>query len=74
MYFDGLCSVLPPVDKADDIPGPVTCHSSDDSVIVKWPEPAHPNGLILLYEIQFHIGGEVLHPFIFTYYELLHLY
>ncbi|KAM9460573.1 insulin-like growth factor 1b receptor [Clarias gariepinus] len=48
-----------PADKADDIPGPVTCHSSDDSVIVKWPEPAHPNGLILLYEIQFHIGGEL---------------
>ncbi|TSL68186.1 Insulin-like growth factor 1 receptor [Bagarius yarrelli] len=48
-----------PTDKADDIPGPVTWQDLDDSVIVKWPEPAQPNGLILLYEIQFHLGGEL---------------
>ncbi|XP_058256957.1 insulin-like growth factor 1b receptor [Hemibagrus wyckioides] len=48
-----------PADKADDIPGPVTWQDLDDSVIVKWPEPAQPNGLILLYEIQFHLGGEL---------------
>lgn len=59
-------SVLPLLDKADDIPGPVTWQDVDDTVIVKWPEPAQPNGLILLYEIQFHLGGEVLHPSITT--------
>ncbi|MCI4383283.1 hypothetical protein PGIGA_G00024590 [Pangasianodon gigas] len=48
-----------PADKADDIPGQVTWQDLDDSVIVKWPEPAQPNGLILLYEIQFHLGGEL---------------
>lgn len=59
-----MCSVLPLLDKADDIPSPVTWQGLDDSVIVKWPEPAQPNGLILLYEIQFHLGGEVIHLFI----------
>ncbi|KAF4083004.1 hypothetical protein AMELA_G00134960 [Ameiurus melas] len=48
-----------PADKADDIPDKVTWHNVDDSVIMKWPEPAQPNGLILLYEIQFHLGGEL---------------
>ncbi|KAF7703220.1 insulin-like growth factor 1b receptor isoform X1 [Silurus meridionalis] len=48
-----------PADKADDIPGPVTWQDSDDSVTVKWPEPAQPNGLILLYEIHFHLGSEL---------------
>lgn len=69
-----MYSVLPFLDKADDIPGQVTCQDSDDSVMVKWPEPAQPNGLILLYEIQLHLGGEVLHFSILTSYELLHLY
>lgn len=69
-----MCAVLLPLDKADDIPGQVTCQESDDSVIVKWPEPAQPNGLILLYEIQLHLGSEVLRLSVLTCYKLLHLY
>ncbi|KAI4903573.1 hypothetical protein NFI96_032910, partial [Prochilodus magdalenae] len=48
-----------PADKADDIPGPVTVESQEDSVILRWPEPVRPNGLILLYEIQYRLGPEV---------------
>ncbi|KAK1798518.1 hypothetical protein P4O66_006816, partial [Electrophorus voltai] len=52
-----------PADKADNIPGHVSWEDQDDTVILKWPEPARPNGLILLYEIQFRLGSEVLTPF-----------
>ncbi|KAM4747534.1 insulin-like growth factor 1 receptor [Rhinophrynus dorsalis] len=39
---------------ADDIPGPVTWEGGEDSaVILKWPEPTNPNGLILMYEIEY---------------------
>ncbi|XP_036443170.1 insulin-like growth factor 1b receptor [Colossoma macropomum] len=48
-----------PADKADDIPGPVTWEGQEDTVILKWPEPVRPNGLILLYEIQFRLGAEL---------------
>ncbi|KAG9266987.1 insulin-like growth factor 1 receptor [Astyanax mexicanus] len=48
-----------PAEKADDIPGPVTWEGLEDSVILKWPEPVRPNGLILLYEIQFRLGPEM---------------
>lgn len=75
VYYVGVvCSVRPLLDKADDIPGQVTGQILDGSVIVKWPEPPQPNGLILLYEIQFYLGGEVLHPSILACYKLLHLY
>ncbi|XP_055031815.2 insulin-like growth factor 1b receptor isoform X1 [Misgurnus anguillicaudatus] len=47
-----------PAEKADDIPGPVTWEGLDDSVFLKWPEPHKPNGLILLYEIQYRLGTE----------------
>uniref|UniRef100_A0A8C9VLL2 Tyrosine-protein kinase receptor n=1 Tax=Scleropages formosus TaxID=113540 RepID=A0A8C9VLL2_SCLFO len=51
-----------PADKADDISGPVTWEVGDsrgDSVFLKWPEPATPNGLILVYEIKFRMGVEL---------------
>uniref|UniRef100_A0A4W4DND1 Tyrosine-protein kinase receptor n=1 Tax=Electrophorus electricus TaxID=8005 RepID=A0A4W4DND1_ELEEL len=48
-----------PADKADNIPGHVSWEDQDDTVILKWPEPARPNGLILLYEIQFRLGSEL---------------
>ncbi|XP_057186906.1 insulin-like growth factor 1b receptor [Triplophysa rosa] len=47
-----------PAEKADDIPGSVTWEGLDDSVFLKWPEPHKPNGLILLYEIQYRLGTE----------------
>ncbi|CAL8355601.1 unnamed protein product [Lota lota] len=50
-----------PADKVDDIPGPVV-HELDDKmegcVILHWPEPVKPNGLILMYEIKFRLGAE----------------
>ncbi|XP_077477069.1 insulin-like growth factor 1 receptor [Stigmatopora argus] len=47
-----------PAEKSDDIPGSVTWEGHEDSVILRWPEPSHPNGLILMYEIKFKLGGE----------------
>uniref|UniRef100_A0A8C1V2E8 Insulin-like growth factor 1 receptor n=1 Tax=Cyprinus carpio TaxID=7962 RepID=A0A8C1V2E8_CYPCA len=46
-------------ERADDIPGPVTWEHLESSVFLKWPEPQKPNGLILLYEIQYRLGTEV---------------
>ncbi|MBN3310814.1 IGF1R factor, partial [Amia calva] len=49
-----------PADKSDDIPGPVTWESAEDSSIhLKWPEPVSPNGLILMYEIKFRQTSEM---------------
>ncbi|XP_062869073.1 insulin-like growth factor 1b receptor [Trichomycterus rosablanca] len=48
-----------PADKADDIPGQVAWQVLDDSVFLNWSEPAKPNGLILLYEIEFRLGNEL---------------
>ncbi|XP_035252278.1 insulin-like growth factor 1a receptor isoform X2 [Anguilla anguilla] len=48
-------------DKADDIPGVVTWERVDGaegSVFLKWPQPVNPNGLILMYEIKFHLSNE----------------
>ncbi|XP_061879056.1 insulin-like growth factor 1 receptor isoform X2 [Entelurus aequoreus] len=45
-------------EKADDIPGPVTWEGHEDFVFLRWPEPSHPNGLILMYEIKFKLGSE----------------
>ncbi|XP_051506231.1 insulin-like growth factor 1 receptor [Myxocyprinus asiaticus] len=47
-----------PAERADDIPGPVTWEGLEDSVFLKWPKPHKPNGLILLYEIQYRLGAE----------------
>ncbi|XP_075887762.1 insulin-like growth factor 1b receptor isoform X2 [Nelusetta ayraudi] len=47
-----------PAEKADDIPGPVTWEGHKDWVFLRWPQPSHPNGLILMYEIQFKLGSE----------------
>nr|XP_046264139.1 insulin-like growth factor 1 receptor isoform X2 [Scatophagus argus] len=47
-----------PAEKADDIPGPVTWEGHEDWVFLRWPEPHHPNGLILMYEINFKLASE----------------
>uniref|UniRef100_A0A8C4I7F7 Tyrosine-protein kinase receptor n=1 Tax=Dicentrarchus labrax TaxID=13489 RepID=A0A8C4I7F7_DICLA len=44
-----------PAEKADDIPGPVTSEGHEDWMFLRWPEPHHPNGLILMYEIKFKL-------------------
>nr|XP_015198923.1 PREDICTED: insulin-like growth factor 1 receptor [Lepisosteus oculatus] len=49
-----------PADKADDIPGLVAWEKGeDDSVLLKWPEPVNPNGLVLMYEIKFRQAAEM---------------
>uniref|UniRef100_A0A8C1G243 Insulin-like growth factor 1 receptor n=1 Tax=Cyprinus carpio TaxID=7962 RepID=A0A8C1G243_CYPCA len=51
-----------PADKADDIPGTVTQERDErgeGTVLLRWPEPHHPNGLILMYEIKYRLGTEV---------------
>lgn len=48
--------------RADDIPGKVIYERSDKvegCVMLHWPEPIMPNGLILMYEIKFRLGTEV---------------
>ncbi|XP_076848316.1 insulin-like growth factor 1a receptor isoform X2 [Brachyhypopomus gauderio] len=50
-----------PTEKADDIPGLVTHEKeewADGTVLLQWPEPPHPSGLILMYEIKFRLGAE----------------
>ncbi|XP_059362480.1 insulin-like growth factor 1 receptor isoform X2 [Carassius carassius] len=50
-----------PADKADDIPGTVTQErdeKGEGTVLLRWPEPHHPNGLILMYEIKYRLGTE----------------
>uniref|UniRef100_A0A8C6WTP1 Tyrosine-protein kinase receptor n=1 Tax=Neogobius melanostomus TaxID=47308 RepID=A0A8C6WTP1_9GOBI len=42
-----------PAEKADNIPGHVSWEGHEDSVLLKWPEPPHPNGLLLMYEIKY---------------------
>uniref|UniRef100_A0A672Z5R0 Tyrosine-protein kinase receptor n=1 Tax=Sphaeramia orbicularis TaxID=375764 RepID=A0A672Z5R0_9TELE len=44
-----------PAEKADDIPGLVTWEGHENWVFLRWPEPPHPNGLILMYEIKFKL-------------------
>lgn len=47
---------------ADDIPGKVIyeiCDKVEGCVLLHWPEPIMPNGLILMYEIKFRLGTEV---------------
>ncbi|KAM9789417.1 insulin receptor a [Neosynchiropus ocellatus] len=48
-----------PEDKADDIAGPITCEVSDMSVHIKWQEPAAPNGMIILYDVNYKRLGDV---------------
>uniref|UniRef100_A0AAX7TBX8 Tyrosine-protein kinase receptor n=1 Tax=Astatotilapia calliptera TaxID=8154 RepID=A0AAX7TBX8_ASTCA len=50
-----------PAVKADDIPGKVIferCDKIEGCVVLHWPEPVMPNGLILMYEIKFRLGNE----------------
>uniref|UniRef100_A0A672YSX6 Tyrosine-protein kinase receptor n=1 Tax=Sphaeramia orbicularis TaxID=375764 RepID=A0A672YSX6_9TELE len=47
-----------PAEKADDIPGLVTWEGHENWVFLRWPEPPHPNGLILMYEIKFKLKHE----------------
>ncbi|XP_075431372.1 insulin-like growth factor 1 receptor isoform X2 [Ascaphus truei] len=48
-----------PAAGTDDIPGVVTWEGREDNaVILRWPEPVNPNGLILMYEMEYKQLGE----------------
>lgn len=49
--------------KADDIPGKVVyeiCDKTEGCVVLHWSKPVNPNGLILMYEIKYRLGNEVI--------------
>uniref|UniRef100_A0A6Q2X2L3 Tyrosine-protein kinase receptor n=1 Tax=Esox lucius TaxID=8010 RepID=A0A6Q2X2L3_ESOLU len=51
-----------PEEKADDIVGLVThdvMTEHPDSVLIKWQEPVAPNGLIILYEVNYKRIGDI---------------
>ncbi|XP_013862871.1 insulin receptor a [Austrofundulus limnaeus] len=47
-----------PEDKADDILGPITHDVSENTVHISWHEPAAPNGIIILYEVNYKRQGD----------------
>uniref|UniRef100_A0AAY4BH53 Tyrosine-protein kinase receptor n=1 Tax=Denticeps clupeoides TaxID=299321 RepID=A0AAY4BH53_9TELE len=47
-----------PEDRADDIVGSVTCDVSEYMAHIKWTEPKAPNGMIILYEINYKRLGD----------------
>ncbi|KAM4605480.1 insulin receptor a [Polymixia lowei] len=47
-----------PEDKADDIVGPIMYEVVDYSVHIKWQEPKSPNGMIILYEVNYKRLGD----------------
>lgn len=53
-----------PADKADDITGPIKYDVTENTVHITWQEPAAPNGMIILYEVNYkrHGDTEVTRP------------
>uniref|UniRef100_A0A674PF39 Tyrosine-protein kinase receptor n=1 Tax=Takifugu rubripes TaxID=31033 RepID=A0A674PF39_TAKRU len=47
-----------PEDKADDIRGPIKYDVTENSVHISWQEPAAPNGMIILYEVNYKRHGD----------------
>lgn len=47
-----------PEDKADDILGPIKCEVTEKTVHITWMEPQAPNGMIILYEINYKKLGD----------------
>uniref|UniRef100_A0A8D0AMB2 Tyrosine-protein kinase receptor n=1 Tax=Sander lucioperca TaxID=283035 RepID=A0A8D0AMB2_SANLU len=51
-----------PEDKADDIEGPIRYEVTENAVHVTWQEPVSPNGMIILYEVNYkRLGDTELH-------------
>lgn len=55
---------LSSADKADDITGPIKYDVTDNTVHITWQEPPAPNGMIILYELNYkrHGDAEVKKP------------
>ncbi|KAM3604523.1 uncharacterized protein V6R79_012509 [Siganus canaliculatus] len=47
-----------PEDKADDIIGPIHYEVQENSVHMTWQEPVAPNGMIILYEVNYKRLGD----------------
>ncbi|XP_076149806.1 insulin receptor a [Alosa pseudoharengus] len=47
-----------PEDRADDIPGSISTEVSDYTVHIKWSEPQNPNGMIILYDVNYKRVGD----------------
>ncbi|KAM8850009.1 insulin receptor a [Spinachia spinachia] len=47
-----------PEDKADDISGPIKYEVTENVVHITWQEPVAPNGLIILYEVNYKRLGD----------------
>lgn len=77
--------VLLATDKADDILGPIKCEVTEKTVHITWMEPQAPNGMTILYEINykklgdsevntstgFHICMHICHGFIALVYVIV---
>uniref|UniRef100_A0A8C6UVR6 Tyrosine-protein kinase receptor n=1 Tax=Neogobius melanostomus TaxID=47308 RepID=A0A8C6UVR6_9GOBI len=51
-----------PEAKADDIVGPIVCEVAENTVHISWKEPVSPNGMIILYEVNYkRLGDSELH-------------
>uniref|UniRef100_A0A671YZL9 Tyrosine-protein kinase receptor n=1 Tax=Sparus aurata TaxID=8175 RepID=A0A671YZL9_SPAAU len=51
-----------PEDKADDIMGPIIYEVTETTVHITWQEPVTPNGMIILYEVNYkRLGDTELH-------------
>lgn len=53
--FSPLSTLL---DKADDITGPIKCMVTESTVHITWQEPVAPNGMIILYEVNYKRLGD----------------
>ncbi|KAM6989216.1 insulin receptor-like [Tautogolabrus adspersus] len=47
-----------PEDKADDVTGPINYDVAENTVLITWQEPAAPNGMIILYEVNYKRLGD----------------
>uniref|UniRef100_A0A1A8QE15 Tyrosine-protein kinase receptor n=2 Tax=Nothobranchius TaxID=28779 RepID=A0A1A8QE15_9TELE len=47
-----------PEDKADDVLPPITHDVTENTVHISWQEPAAPNGIIILYEVNYKRLGD----------------
>ena len=53
-----MSATLFSTDKADDILGRILCEVTENTVYVRWQEPAAPNGIIILYELNYKRLGD----------------
>uniref|UniRef100_A0A3Q3ER92 Tyrosine-protein kinase receptor n=1 Tax=Labrus bergylta TaxID=56723 RepID=A0A3Q3ER92_9LABR len=47
-----------PEGKADDVIGPINYDVAENTVLISWQEPAAPNGMIILYEVNYKRLGD----------------